>query len=215
VEERALSPSLDPATSNEKERIAYARYLLARQHNQEARLLLSRAVPLLSEQGRVEREIKALILLSVANARLGNTSAALTSLGRATMLGEPGRYYWSFVSEGPEVRMQLTRLQSAIRSGRGPSEHSSAAYLDYLMHTPEKRPGVAPADSVPDLATPLTAREIEILRLIAAGLKNQEVADRLFISHTTVKRHIANIYGKLHVSNRTEALNTARALSIL
>ena len=65
------------------------------------------------------------------------------------------------------------------------------------------------------LAEPLTAREIEVLRLIVAGMRNQEIADHLFISLSTVKRHIANAYGKLGVSHRTEAVARANELNLL
>jgi LuxR family maltose regulon positive regulatory protein len=61
----------------------------------------------------------------------------------------------------------------------------------------------------------LTIREHEVLRLIAAGLRNQEIADRLSISTATVKRHIANAYAKLGVSHRTEALARAAELKLL
>jgi LuxR family maltose regulon positive regulatory protein len=61
----------------------------------------------------------------------------------------------------------------------------------------------------------LTAREVEILRLVAVGMRNQEIADQLVISLPTVKRHIANSYGKLAVSHRTEAIARARELGVL
>ena len=66
-----------------------------------------------------------------------------------------------------------------------------------------------------DLAEPPTAREVEILRLIATGMRNQAIADQLFISLSTVKRHIANVYGKLGVSHRTEAVARANELNLL
>ncbi len=65
------------------------------------------------------------------------------------------------------------------------------------------------------LAEPLTAWEIAILRLIAAGLRNQEIADRLFVSLPTVKRHVANAYGKLSVRHRTDAVAKANELNLL
>ena len=65
------------------------------------------------------------------------------------------------------------------------------------------------------LAEPLTVREVEILRLIAAGLRNQEIADRLFIGLATVKRHVANAYGKLGAGHRTEAIARANELNLL
>ena len=61
----------------------------------------------------------------------------------------------------------------------------------------------------------ITRREQEVLDLIAAGLSNQEIADELIISVGTVKRHTVNIYGKLGVNRRTQAVATARALEIL
>ena len=65
------------------------------------------------------------------------------------------------------------------------------------------------------LVEPLTAREVEILRLIAAGMRNQEIADRLFISLHTVKRHIANAYAKLGVTHRTEAVARGKEMKLL
>ena len=72
-----------------------------------------------------------------------------------------------------------------------------------------------PPDVEAGLIEPLSEREIEVLRLIAAGLTNQEVANRLFLSPHTIKVHARNIYGKLGVKNRTEAVARARALGIL
>jgi len=75
---------------------------------------------------------------------------------------------------------------------------------------------VAPARAAAAaLAEPPTAREVEILRLVAAGRRNQEIADQLYISLATVKRHIANAYGKLGVSHRTEAVARANELGLL
>ncbi|HSM56984.1 MAG TPA: LuxR C-terminal-related transcriptional regulator, partial [Candidatus Sulfomarinibacteraceae bacterium] len=65
------------------------------------------------------------------------------------------------------------------------------------------------------LVEPLTGREVEILRLVAAGMRNQEIADHLIISLPTVKRHIANAYGKLGVSHRLQAVNRARELDLV
>ena len=73
------------------------------------------------------------------------------------------------------------------------------------------QPAVSAPAIVAGLAEPLTARETEILRLVAAGMRNQEIADQLVISLSTVKRHIANTYGKLGVTHRTEAVARLRA----
>jgi len=65
------------------------------------------------------------------------------------------------------------------------------------------------------LVEPLTAREIELLRLVAAGLSNQEIAEKLVIAVGTVKAHTASIYGKLDVRSRTQAVARARELGLL
>lgn len=65
------------------------------------------------------------------------------------------------------------------------------------------------------LVEPVTGREMEILNLIAAGLSNQEIADELLISVNTVKRHAFNLYGKLGVKRRTQAVAQAKALALL
>jgi LuxR family maltose regulon positive regulatory protein len=75
--------------------------------------------------------------------------------------------------------------------------------------------GRSPASTPQSLVEPLSERELEVLRLIAAGLSNQEIADRLVIAQGTVKRHINNIYGKLQVGSRTQAVAAARDLHIL
>lgn len=65
------------------------------------------------------------------------------------------------------------------------------------------------------LVEPITNREREVLRLIAEGLSNQEIADQLVISVSTVKRHAFNLYGKLGVKRRTQAISRARGLALL
>jgi LuxR family maltose regulon positive regulatory protein len=79
------------------------------------------------------------------------------------------------------------------------------------------KPGEPPAvpPSAQPLIEPLSERELEVLTAIAEGLSNQETARRLYISERTVKWHASNIYGKLQVSNRTEAVAKARSLGIL
>jgi len=73
----------------------------------------------------------------------------------------------------------------------------------------------ASAPTTPDMVEPLSNRELEVLRLIDAGLSNQQIAEQLSVAASTVKTHINNIYGKLGVETRVQALNRARELGLL
>jgi LuxR family maltose regulon positive regulatory protein len=116
----------------------------------------------------------------------------------------------AFVDEGPAMRTLLRHAAAAGIAG---------AYTGRLLSAFDEssQPASTPADAAAaaGLAEPLTGREVEILRLIAAGMRNQEIADHLVISVSTVKRHIANAYGKLGVSHRTQAIIRANELNLL
>ena len=132
------------------------------------------------------------------------------------MLGEPGRFNRTFTGEGPVITGLVEALADAVRRGRGPTEAGSPSYLAYLLPETGIRPETASVQAAAaDLPEPPTGREVEILRLIAAGMRNQAIADHLFISLSTVKRHIANVYGKLGVNHRTEAVARANELDLL
>ncbi len=214
--DRELSPNVAVDRDNEEEMTAYARYLVAAGDYSDAAQVLSVVLPGVRDGGRVQHEIHALVLQALAYERSGERPLALEALGRATMLGEPGRFNRTFTGEGPVITGLVEVLAYAVRRGRGPTEAGSPSYLTDLLRETGVRPETASAQSAAtDLAEPLTTREVEVLRLIAAGMRNQEIADQLFISLSTVKRHIANAYGKLGVGHRTEAVARAKELDLL
>ena len=100
------------------------------------------------------------------------------------------------------------------RPTAGPNPPCSTA-ASPLRRRPAPERGRRPTSAPQPLIEPLSERELEVLRLIAAGYSNQEIADRLIIAQGTVKRHINNIYGKLQVGSRTQAVAAARDLHIL
>ena len=216
VREQDLSPCAAVDYKNEEEMTAYARYLVARGDHGGAVQVLSRVLPVVRDGGRVQHEIHALVLQALAYELLGERALALESLGRATMLGEPGRFNRTFTGESPVVTGLIEALADAVRRGRGPAEAGSPSYLTYLLREVGVKPETTSVQAeAAGLAEPLTIREVEILRLISGGMRNQEIADHLFISLSTVKRHIANSYGKLDVSHRTEAVARANELNLL
>ena len=145
------------------------------------------------------------VLQALAHQSQGDSAAALGALGRALGLAEPEGYVRVFASEGPP----LARLLSAAAA-----QGMAPGYIAKLLAAFQgAAPAHAPAAS--QLAEPLSAREQEILQLIANGLSNGEIGARLFLALSTVKGHNRNIFDKLQVQSRTEAVARARELGLL
>ena len=141
-----------------------------------------------------------------------NIQAALDQLNTALTLAAPEGYTRLFLDEGEPM---LKLLRQAVRKGVG-SNYVRLLLTAFEGEDTEKTLTlVDPRSSSSRLVEPLTDREVELLHLLAEGLTNQEIATRLYIAVSTVKRHAANIYGKLGVRNRTEAVAKARELDIL
>jgi LuxR family maltose regulon positive regulatory protein len=90
-------------------------------------------------------------------------------------------------------------------------------YVGKLLSEWEKEPEESIIEQTPSrhLIEPLTERELEILRLLTVGLSNQEIAEQLFLAVGTVKKYTSNIYGKLGVHSRTQAVARARELGLV
>jgi len=145
-----------------------------------------------------------------------DTTGVSTNLERALTLAEPEGYVRSFVDEGEPARQLLLDYQSTIKqreNGKG-GPGQQLLYIDKLLSAfPQPAlPGKAVHQGLPE---PLSERELDILRLIAAGRSNQEIADILVIAVSTVKTHINNLYGKLGTNRRTEAIVIAREQGLL
>jgi LuxR family maltose regulon positive regulatory protein len=163
------------------------------------------------ERAWADEQLRTMILQAVAFDALGERSRAVELLEAALTLAEPGGFIRIFIDEGaPMARL----LREAASRGVRPE------YVRRLLAAfPVDDAGRAasPATSVAGsrLAEPLSARELEVLPLIAKGLTNQEIAARLYLSLHTVKAHARNIYAKLGVSSRTQAVARGRALGYL
>ena len=212
--ERDLSVDDDLAYLHEFEHITLARVLIARYRSDrddrsihEATELLERLLKAAEAGERFGSVIEILIEQALAHEARGDIPAALALLERAVALAEPEGYVRIFVDEGEAMRDLLHRVAAQGAAG---------AYARRLLSAfSEPTRSVAFPAGTAGQVEPLTPREIEILRFIAAGMRNQEIADHLFISLATVKRHIANVYGKLGVSHRTEAVARANELHLI
>lgn len=171
--------------------------------------LLDRLLQAAEAKERTGSSIEIMIQQALAYQAGGDVSLALVPLERALTLAEPEGYVRTFLKEGVKMRDLLRQAAAAGISG----EYTRRLLAAFDAGPLPGKPAVDVSASA--LTEPLTNREIEILRLIAAGMRNQEIADQLFISLYTVKRHIANAYGKMAVSTRTEAVARANELKLL
>lgn len=164
--------------------------------------LLQEAVRQFEAIGRIRLVVEANVLRALAWAAQNQETAAQKALSSALAAARQEHYIRVFVENGPALVPLLNR----------------ARYLfpDYVSQLLSAMPS-SPASSAPPSAAldSLTMRELEILRLIAQGQSNQQIADTLFISVGTVKGHVNHIFSKLDVKNRTQALVRARELKLL
>jgi len=163
--------------------------------------------------GWADERLKVMVLQAVAHQAHGENNEAVRLLGEALAQAEPGGFIRIFVDEG----MPMARLLSeAAAHGIKPDYTSRLlAVFEAEAQMSEGRsypPSAPPAQS---LTEPLSQRELEVLQLIAQGLSNREISERLFLALDTVKGHNRSIYGKLLVQRRTEAVAKARSLNIL
>jgi LuxR family maltose regulon positive regulatory protein len=170
----------------------------------EALVFLPRLEEAARASGSLPIEIEALVMLAVARERKGETSLALVNLQSAMRLAAPERILQPFMIDKPTIEKLSNQLKR--------NDNELNKFIQHLEKGFQRTPLKAPDQP---LIEPLTERELEVLQLIAEGLINQEIGDKLYLSLNTIKAHTRNIYGKLGVNSRTQAAARARALGIL
>jgi LuxR family maltose regulon positive regulatory protein len=216
VGSRGLAADDEPAYPREHEYLVLARVLLAQQRPHHALQLLRRWRALAAAQGRVGSLISLRVLQVRAHAACDDHRATRCALIDALELAAPEGYLRVFVDEGEPLAGPLRELVTGK-----PPEHLPRSYLPWLAEafartgTPVLSTPRRGAMIVPGLVEPLTAREQQVLSLLAAGHPNRMVAERLVITVDTVKRHVSHLFEKLSVANRTQGVARARQLGVL
>ncbi|NED95772.1 AAA family ATPase [Phytoactinopolyspora alkaliphila] len=211
VASRGIRADDEPRYVYEAGYLVLARILIADDEPGRALELLNRLWADAATQDRTGSVIEIQALKALALAATGNEAAAVDTLGDTVELAWPQGFVRVFADEGAPMAMLLDRL-SADRPHRQ-SNKVPASYRRRLIHAfgvSADRPvtGSGPADR-------LSPRELEVLRLLASGKPNQAIAEDLFVTLNTVKKHVTHILRKLGAGNRTEATVRARDIGLL
>jgi LuxR family maltose regulon positive regulatory protein len=186
------------------EYVILLRELLARSDYEAALTLSERLLRQADTAGRAGLVIEILILKALSHQGKKDSERALKALERALSLARPEGYVRILLDEGEPMTRLLCQAQSR-KVGTG--------YEAELLSTIGTTSGMT-QPSMQLLVEPLTTRELEVLKLIEAGASNQEISEKLVISIPTVKRHISNIYAKLGVTSRTQAIAIGKELRL-
>jgi LuxR family maltose regulon positive regulatory protein len=177
----------------------------------EALELLECLLEMAEKNGWGSKVIEVLALQAVAFQENGNSELAQTRLEKALTLADPEGFMRTFVDEGPPM---ARLLYEALSRGTAP-EYVRRLLAGFPAEEPHPSAAVQQQAGKEELIEPLSEREIEVLQLIAEGLTNPKIAARLFLSLHTIKTHTRNIYSKLGVNNRTQAVALGKSLGVL
>jgi LuxR family maltose regulon positive regulatory protein len=216
VERQGLGVEDDITFNREENYLVLARLLMAQGDTSRALELLSRMDALAGSQGRYGNLFEIRVLKALALDVSGDHDKALGLLADTLTRAAPEGYVRVFVDEGPPMASLLRRL-AGVGKGEVPRMSSDVrGHLNTVLRACRPIAGV-PRDEGPAvwLPHPLTDRELEVLQLLAAGRRNREIAEELYVSVDTVKKHVSHILDKLAASNRTEAVAEAVSLGIL
>ena len=171
--------------------------------------LLERLLADAEAHRRMRSVLEILLVRALALEVHGERQGALAALSRALRLAQPEGYLRLFLDEGPPM---IALLHVARRQGL------AAGYIAKLLEAGRAwdTPGAPlPVPPARPLLEPLTPRERDVLRRLLEGASNREIAGELIVSVNTAKKHVVNIYGKLNVQSRAQAMAKAQALHLL
>jgi LuxR family transcriptional regulator, maltose regulon positive regulatory protein len=193
--------------------LSQARVHLAQGDTSAALAVLAPYRQQIEAKGWQDERLKVMVLQAVVLHAHGEKDKAVQLLADALELAQPGGFIRLFVDEGMPMAQLLSQ---AAAQGIMPDYIAQLlAVFEAETHNGEHTSYLRPAALVQPLIEPLSQRELEVLQLIAQGLSNREIGERLFLALDTVKGHNQKLFGKLHVQRRTEAVARARELGLL
>ena len=198
----AYTPGDTPHHWSDEPYFTYTRILLAQELSKEAQTLLDTMEALANQGGRERKLVTIYLLQALVLLAQGEKKVAVERVERAVELAAPQEYRRAFLDEGQQIANLLPKTR-----------HVAPAFIDELLIA--FRSQDAPTNQMDGLIDPLTEREQEVLGLVAKGLSNREIAEALFITLGTVKKHLNNTFSKLDVKSRTQAITRGRELGLL
>jgi LuxR family maltose regulon positive regulatory protein len=212
------------------EHMVLARFWIAQNRPQRALALLEPLIEWMERVGREDLAIEGRVLQALALQAQGQSAPAMEALQRALSLAEPEGWVRIFVDEGEGMRSLLSDLRRAL----GDSAHEIGVqerdrlltYANVLLDAFPAQGAMATAGPMTQppsgiqapgsqLVEPLSERELEVLQLLASGMSNPEIAGQLYIAVSTVRSHCKNIYGKLNVHRRWDAVQRGQELGLI
>ena len=211
-----------------------AQFYIARGQYERALALVASHQETLERVGWTGVVLETLVLQALALAGGGRRDEALDVLVRALFLAQPAGYVRVFVDQGPPMAKLLNQIGASPAVNEQPpasgalrtyvagllkafAQQESGSQVSGLEQVTGVTSSFEPRTTQPELhlLDPLTGREIQVLHLLVAGLSNREIAQQLTIALGTAKRHVSNIYAKLDVHGRVQAVARARALHLV
>lgn len=197
---------------NEFEQITFARILITKSILEKADIYLNDAVNLLLKlraNAEIGNRVKSIIEIELLLTRaflLSSNNEAITHLKRAIQLAETENYLRLFLDEDNSI---LELIQHLTKSDK----EISSSFVNRILTSSKMNSQLVKTKI--GLLDNLSERELEVLQLINSGLSNKKITEELFISMSTVKTHLRNIYSKLGVHSRTEAIVKAKELNLI
>ena len=208
----------DLSYSRQIEYLTIARVLIAQRSFDGVENMLNRMMQSAETGQRTGELIEILIQQAIFFCVSNNPSRASQTIERALLLAEPEGFIRTFVDEGEPMRLLLIDFQSTIKERINKNVDDDSlrimVYIDKLLTAFSHTARIDESNHAVMLES-LSERELGILRLIATGRSNQEIAELLVISVSTVKTHINRLYSKLGVQRRTEAIVVAREIGLI
>jgi LuxR family maltose regulon positive regulatory protein len=202
--------SLTP--QREFELLTLARICLAQGKTSQAASLLEEIRVTAENANRGARALEAQMLQALVDQAAGEEKQAVETMARVLAQAEPEGYARLFLDEGPSMAKLLYKVST---QGAEPCPGVGRLLAAYYQEQPDLHAPLARVPNGSASVEPLSKRELEVLRLMADGCANKEIASQLVISLGTVKRHVIHIFQKLDAANRTQAVAIARELEII